>query len=53
MEEWSQKETNYAKGGGWKKETTMHHSEPFTEVRVERKKKKDGVLYHVITYLKP
>ena len=23
MVEWSQKETNYAKGGGWKKETTM------------------------------
>ena len=23
MEEWSQKETNYTKGGGWKKETTI------------------------------
>ena len=29
------------------------HSEPFTEVRVERKRKKHGVLYHVINYLKP
>ena len=36
-----------------KEETTMHYAEPFTEVRVERKRKKHGVFHHIVTYLKP
>ena len=37
-----------------KEETTMHpRGEPFAGVGVERERKKQGILYHVITYLKP